>query len=378
MAKKSKFNGNSKINPKLIALLAGTLIFGIFLINILENGFNFPLKKSNENIQEQETVQIAQNDFAGAYSRVVQLQNDVINSLDILQNSNYEIQQGNPDDYWSNDKYYFLSFYPVYEKELQYISMLNEINDFADIQNYITEQLENAGQKNISIYKEDTNHYFVSYRTYKESRGLKDTNYRYEYIDVFYDASHNGFRVVATVDATSSSNAKQLPLWFYEFSEIKKNTYALQNDTERLYVEYNDDHEIQYFAYINLLTGENAVYTKNNDSNTEQNENYDLNNDIIEQIISNHDETEQNTEIQTIETELEEETEIDIYQRGFLNYETDSIFLNSKSIDRNWVYDIANTWDYSSYIVYDSKSLNVTTTNMLSKEKESIIITSSK
>lgn len=60
--------------------------------------------------KKEKILEIAQNDYAGAYQRLTILQNDVLDKMSILENHNYKIMEGNPDDYWS-ELFLFSAFF---------------------------------------------------------------------------------------------------------------------------------------------------------------------------------------------------------------------------------------------------------------------------
>lgn len=69
-----------------------------------------------QNKQQDEAMDVlvvAPNDWQGAFSRLAKIQTDVMNTTSILDEHNYTIVQGQPDDYWNNEEFHYLKFIPM-------------------------------------------------------------------------------------------------------------------------------------------------------------------------------------------------------------------------------------------------------------------------
>lgn len=204
--------------------------------------------------EEQTVLTIAQNDYAGAYVRLTKVQEDVLTKMEILEQHNYAVQTGNPEDYWAEDAYYFLHFLPVYTEAMENTAILNEVDAFSAIQEYLTGLLETAGYSKVSIVREAAHTYVIKYSGYFLDKTKWEELYGTRTMQIAYDPAYNRIRVTSEILFNNALEAT--PDFFYEFAELGKGIYALQNDTERLLVRYDATGEIHCFYYSSLIRNE--------------------------------------------------------------------------------------------------------------------------
>lgn len=202
----------------------------------------------------QTVLTIAQNDYAGAYVRLTKVQKDVLAKMEILEQHNYAVQTGNPEDYWAEEAYYFLHFLPVYTEAMENTAILNEVDAFSAIQEYLTGLLETAGYSKVSIVREAAHAYVMKYSGYFLDKTKWEELYGTRTMQIAYDPAYNRIRV--TSEILFNNALETTPDFFYEFAELGKGIYALQNDTERLLVRYDATGEIHCFYYSSLIRNE--------------------------------------------------------------------------------------------------------------------------
>lgn len=240
-------------------IIAGGVVAALLIVLLVTGGKKGKSSKSSAESGTVESVtEIARNDYAGAYSRLVKIQQDVADKLEILDEHNYKVQQGNPEDYWSENDFFFLNLLPVYTKELEYTQYLNESDDFSTLADYIKTSLEDLGYENPSVRRNAENDYYISYKgTFtNKNTGTKGTGKKT--LHAVYDAGTNSFRVTSSIKLTYDNSV--CDDFFYEFREIGPREYAVQNDNERLSVKYNDSGEITSFYYSALNNTESGNY----------------------------------------------------------------------------------------------------------------------
>lgn len=343
--------------------------------------------KSNQNQETPSTeietpIIIAQNDYAGAFQRLNQIQTDVINTMSLLETYNYDVQKGNPTDYWS-EQYFFVEFLPVYSSVMEETKIINEIDDFSTIQNYLQEQYENLGHTKISITKEEAHHYIIKYDDYFMNRETLKRQYGTRTMEIIYDASSNRFRVESKIRFNSKGEYE--PDFFYEFAQLEKGVYAIQNDTERMYVKYNDDGTLKTFNYTVLGKSEiekaeeilSFLDYKAFKSDYGEGILYKIPN-ADNQYVSFYEGAQVmyfsiDKNINTI-TLLEQADDYILNRsavKGYYDKDNDSIYTRLSNINEAWVTES----DYfKKHIIYNNtgeeQTLSVQTINPLTKEKE--------
>ncbi len=305
--------------------------------------------------EEEDVIVIAQNDFAGAYYRLTNMQNDTIALVEEMHQSNLEAQLRNPNDYWAEDEFFFLDYLPAYNADIADLAMLNEVDDWASISQYIISQIiANHGAIEGHIYasKNDINNYSISYSKSFYNPLKQNSEHGTKYMDVIYEGSINSFRIEGYTIFQSGGYVDD---FFYEFAEIAPMTYIVQSDYERLFVSY-DEFGINTFAYSEIMT-------------------LDRGDEVLPGVkISDNELT---VNVNFLETTSETDqigSETNPYRdENAYHSDEDSMFSNLAGIDISWVVDYEDTV-YSKTIFYDREKTNVTTTNVLTKEQTLLTI----
>lgn len=205
--------------------------------------------KTEKETEPQETIlTIEQNDYAGGYHRASILIEDVKNVLLSLEKHNEEVMRNNPSDYWSEEEFYHLDFSPFEHDSLGYITLLNEIDNFSDLQTYITSLIQAGGYSNVSVVRKDKDKYAITYKGDFVNEYDWTTQYGYRNMDCIYDPHTNSLQVSSVFTFSN----QQYEDYIYEFAEIKQGVYALQDDTDRLYAVYDEQGNMQEFYYSRL------------------------------------------------------------------------------------------------------------------------------
>lgn len=291
-------------------------------------------EEGKEPAQNETILTVEQNDYAGGYHRATMLINDVKNVLTDLENHNNEIKNKNPSDYWSEDEFYHLDFYPFEHESLEYINLLNEVDDFSALQTYISSLIQSNGYSSISVMRKDKDKYAVSYRGDFTNEYNWKKEYGYRNMDCIYDPHTNSLQVKSLFNF----NNVKYEDFIYEFAEISKGIYALQDDTDRLYAIYDENGEIKEFYYSRLAEKELEEI-----ENTEETKN-----DFDYMFGSSNGSSDNKNEILTTDWKNTEEA--------------DSIFNNLNKCSANWVFEKDNL---KTIITYKDETLYVKTINEL-------------
>lgn len=332
--------------------------------------------------KKEKIIEIAQNDYAGAYQRLTILQNDVLDKMSILENHNYKIMEGNPDDYWSDADFYFLHFLPVYDDYLQYTSVLNEIDNWADIQAYMKQVFENAGYKCETVLKKEPNNYKLQYSgTFTDTVNWQES-YGKMTLDCIYDPSSNRMQVDSEL-----SMGNYIISDFYQFAELSKGKYAIQNGTERLYTEYDETGNLVNFYYSVLPTVESVNIQNFIDSETATSirEKYNYNGEInvyrvltAENIyvwyLTNGDSVyfaKDPDKNHYIITEAPTIPVMKASASGYYNPEDNSIYNDLKKIDKDWVFEAGA---FKETIAYENQEIKASSTNIFTGEIKEFLV----
>lgn len=361
---------------KLFLIIAGGFV-GLLIIFIAVASFMKKDNASGEGTEQQEQpIIVAQNDYAGAYQRYQKIQNDVLEIMTTLQNHNYEVQQGNPTDYWAEDNYFFLDFMPVYDEDMQYTSALNEIDDFSAISEYISGILQANRYDDVSVVKNEKNNYVLTYQGFFLNKSTWVNTYGKKIMEVVYDPAKNRFKVSSEILFNGATQST--PDFFCEFAEVKKGVYVLQSDKERLYVKYNDSN-VEEFYYSSIKSNK-AIDMRNNFLKTEIDE-LILSNEYYGVVypVPNRENLYvgymPNNSIKFFTTYIAEdgglmitedkdyvpETDISMASvKGFYEQDTDSIFLHLADIDSNWAFEAES---FSETISFKDKIISLMKTD---------------
>lgn len=331
---------------KKIVLFMCTLLFSVGICGC---------GKQNEEVTD--TIAVASNDWAGAFNRLAKVQSDVMVSTQILDNHNYSIIEGNPDNYWNNENYHYLRFVPMDSKILPYTQYFTSDVDIASIQTPMSELLANNGYTLAALNKVGDNHYSFeityddkSWRTWKKV-------YKEKNVDCVYDAAHDWLQMSTTVSEDFGKQNYEEDL--YEFADLGDGIYVFQNESERMYVKYNEQGNIVEFHHTVLpdVTETMALeYFK--EENDAENDMQAVYNGIVNADNSTNHSVEENTT---------NEEEYGLYYTK----ETNSLFKHLDEINPEWVKAADN---FQSIIDYKDHVLSVSVKNNLTDKMESFSV----
>ncbi len=215
-------------------------------------------EKKEEQVTESSAIEIARNDFYGGYTRLEEIKEKVKNSISFLEEHNYVIQTNNPDNYWAESEFYHLDFFPLEEEALDHVYLLNEGNEFSELQNAIASNLSGLGFSNISVVRIEKDKYRITYTGNFIDRDNWETNYRTRMINCTYDPAYNRLQILSQFVYNDIADED----FIYEYAELPNNYYALQNDTERLLVHLTEDYDVDSFYYSKLREPSEEEYAK--------------------------------------------------------------------------------------------------------------------
>lgn len=348
----------------------------IFLSSILLCSCGKDTGDSTEISEVNPVVEVAQNDWSGGFSRLAQIQSDVMNVVSILDTHNYDVIMGNPTDYWDEDEFYYLHFIPVDSDMMLSTLYINEIDDQTVMEQNVIANLTALGYENAGFKKIDKNEYMIQYDGYFTDRQSYEDYAGNRTIRCVYDATHNWMQAVSTI--LNVSTLYQQEDSFYEFAEIDGGKYAFQNESERMYVEYNENGELKMFSYSQLM--DPPVQSDYEEEFNEQEE-QTLEEFILD--ITQQDNTEQEIggdqkdEEETIISEEQETTEElspdTSEEYGFFYTSAEnSIFTHMIAICPEWVEAANNS---KTLISYQDGVLSVSIQNKLSGQIERFSVT---
>lgn len=325
----------------------------------------------SETEEENILAEIAQNDWSGGFSRLAKIQSDVMNIVSILDTHNYNIIMGNPSDYWDEDEYYYLHFVPMDSDMMLSTMYINEIEDVSFVEQNVITNLSTLGFENPVFKKLNKNEYLIQYDGTFTDRQTYANYPGYRSIRCIYDAAHNWMQAVSSVEDVSTLDVQEDS--FYEFAEIDGGKYAFQNESERMYVEYNENGELKMFMYSELT---DPPLQNNSDENYEE---YDLDEQVSEDFaidVIEKEESDQNQESIQENTEefSEDDSEINTAETyGYFYSSSDnSIFAHLDRIGVEWVNAAENI---KTSISYQNGILSVSIQNKLTGQTESFSVT---
>lgn len=315
-----------------------------------------------QNKQQEEAVDtlvVAPNDWHGAFSRLAKIQTDVMNTTSILDEHNYTIIQGQPDDYWNNEEFHYLKFIPMNSNLLGYTQLFQSGVDVSALQETMSTMLSEAGYTLASLSEVGVNHYTFSL-TYHDKSWRSWTNvYKEKNVDCVYDASHDWLQMSTSVSEDFRGQNYEEEL--YEFADLGDKTFALQNEKERLYVKYDSDGKIsEYYHTVLPDVTESMAKEFYAEQNTE-----DADIQKVYEGIVNADNGSKTEKMPKEET-AEEETYGIYYTKA-----DNSIFKHLDSVKPEWVQAAGN---FQSIIEYKDHILSVSVKNNLTDEMESFSV----
>ena len=327
---------------------------------------------------EEQTVSVARNDWYGAIQRMDKLDKDAKAVVDVLENNNYDIVMGNPQDYWS-DGYYSFTFAPLASNYINYTLYLNESDEWATvITNTQTKVLATkTDAQTISVLKNDENDYTISWEGYDTFEPINKQKYVYVTLDCIYDASHNWAQLIESSNIYGSARYEED---FVEYAEIDANHYAMQCQTGRLFAEYDDEGNLVKMYYSKLADSPR-------ERGTAETSLEDLANELNEDKETTDETTDAKVNEASEDTEEVEEKEITTTQDGIIyaadgitaydtnpnvyNSEDDSMFSRINELGYDWVMEEATV---EEYVIYENETLLFRVKNKLSGDYEGFII----
>jgi hypothetical protein len=123
-----------------------------------------------------------------------------------------------------------------------------------------------TNEKAADYYKQQSEDFDVSFSSNGESYELVFTSETL--IKIYtaeYSKKNNGMRYEFSVEQNGNETVEE----FLEFVQTDKNSYAIQSNTERCYIEFSDEGEIIYFSCGKLkdskFSPENGIFSGNED-----------------------------------------------------------------------------------------------------------------
>lgn len=294
-------------------------------------------------------IEVARNDWYGAILRMDKLDTDAKTVVSVLDNKNYEIITGNPQDYWS-DGYYHFTFAPLESPFINFTLYLNESDAWEDIVANTTEYILNKkpDATDFIITRDNENEYSMQWQGYDTFDITNETLYLTRKVHCLYDPSHNWAQLVESSYKYGDDTRYEEDL--VEYAEINSKAYALQCSKSRLYTEYDDD---------GILV--KMYYSKLGDEVRENKAELDMTEEFVVENVFDMGET------------LEAEHEPTAYETNpyVYNSEDDSIFGNINELGFDWVMS-ENTID--QYVIYENETLMFRVKNKLSGEYEGFIV----
>ena len=337
-----------------------------FLCFLLSGLLILPLTGCGNKQEETEVVTVARNDWYGGVTRISKVRNDAKSIVSVLNNYNYDIVLGNPQDYWSED-YFFLNFNPVNSSHIVYTTYFNEDEDWNTISTNIKTVINSRddGSEYIRSDKLAEHHYsldFIEPRYSKEYNKTKNSTIN---LTCIYDATHNWLQMEEKTESLKDPLHTFYEEEIYEFAEIEKGKYALQNETDRMYITYNDKGEVDTLYYSILGLGDRIPIES---TVTEE----DII-DPVEKLEENTEITEEAAEEQKEESEEEPEEEREVYGNmpNLYNIQDDTIFTHIDDIGPEWVMEEPTI---SQYLVYKNHVLTFKVLNKLSGKYEGFTV----
>lgn len=350
------------LNKKIICVfMSATMLFSLSACSKETE------QADNSTSDGQSQIVAARNDWYGGISRISKIRNDAVSVVSVLDNHNYDIISGNPQDYWSDD-YFFLNFNPMDSDYIKYTVYLNEQESWDVISNNITTILANEGKENIYMNKIEPNRYCITWGAFGSLVPVGVTNAHLTIqLDCTYDPNHNWLQMIETSNAYSYG--KFCEDEFYEYAELDKYHYVIQNEKERLYISYKENGDIESL-YYSILGNNDRVYSpykSNVDAETL------LNTDETEVDESEQTDIEKTAEESNIEEEVTEHVFYGGYSSHY-NHVDDTIFERIDDITSDWVVEEPTV---DQYVVYKNHVLSFKVFNKLSHKYEGFTITDS-
>lgn len=322
--------------------------------------------------EENVLVEIAQNDWSGGFSRLAKIQSDVINIVSVLDTHNYNIIMGNPRDYWDEDDYYYLHFIPMDSDMMLSTMYINEVEDSTIVEQNVIANLSTLGFSNPVFQRLNKHEYLIQYDGTFTDRQTYTSYPGYRSISCIYDASHDWLQAVSSIENVSTLDIQEDT--FYEFAEIEGGKYAFQNESERMYVEYDEEGQLKMFVYSEL--SDPPLQDDLDDNYEESNQDGQTLEEFILDITQQENPDENNEAVS--ESPGQEASEDDIATDApesygyFYSSKENSIFTHLDNIDVDWVNAAPNI---KTSISFQDNILSVSIQNKLTGQTESFSVT---
>lgn len=322
--------------------------------------------------EENVLVEIAQNDWSGGFSRLAKVQSDVINIVSILDTHNYTIIMGNPSDYWDEDNYYYLHFIPMDSDMMLSTMYINEVEDSAAVEQNVIANLSVLGFSNPAFQRLNKHEYLIQYDGTFTDRQTHISYPGYRSINCIYDASHDWMQAVSSIENVSTLDIQEDT--FYEFAEIDGGKYAYQNESERMYVEYDEEGQLKMFVYSEL--SDPPLRDDTDDNYEESNQDGQTLEEFILNITRQENSDEDNeTASESQDGDVSEEdiaAEASETYGYFYSSKENSIFTHLDNIGVDWVNAAP---DIKTSISFQNNILSVSIQNKLTGQTESFSVT---
>lgn len=302
---------------------------------------------------KEEVVEVARNDWYGAYCRIAKLADDARSTIETLEKNNYNIVQGNPSDYWS-DGYFSFTFNPTESKYLPYTQYINETDDWSIISEAVnTAVTADFELTDFTATRKVENQYSINWSGYADFDLLnkKDT-FLTRTLKCTYDASHNWLQMLENTSLYEDNTPFEEDI--FEYAELRKNTYVIQAAKTRLYCEYNDNGKIKTMYYSKLKNEPRDGVVL-----------YDFDKPMTFNDYIQYGQTGEEPIKDTVIYDLSS------YNPWIYHSDTDSIFLDMNNIDENWV---LSGESIDEFIIYEDGVLLFRVRNKLTNEFEGFII----
>ncbi len=260
---------------KMIAFLASMML--------LATGFT-GCGKNNELTEEEKAAQaeavkaaeLQQNDYRGGIMRTYAFQENVLNLMETMKSNNITIRQDSPNSFWTEEGYedFVVNFLNkdimldtqwFNEEETTWDMILTQIVSVDNSFTSMTDGAYHSKFPKMIVERNEKDDYEITGVTgdmnHKEYNG--DMSYR-----ILYDCDKDWCKAYSTLEW----NDDILPVnpEIFEYARIDDNTFAIQTNTERLYIVLNPseadidirDRTIKEFYYSRLTSeGMRTTYT---------------------------------------------------------------------------------------------------------------------
>lgn len=355
-----------RLGRRIICLLLSLMLVSAMLTGCATNEDGGGATNSGA-VNTTENIEVNQNDYRGAVKRTMAIKGNILSIIDTFNERNTSIVTENPSSYWESDAYKYLSLNFVNEELLNLTGFFNETEtDWATVESAtlgnFTDAEGNLLVQNYMLVREDENKYVLNFTQNGIYAWFQNKTASFNnVIDVTYDASHDWAKTVRTrreAYGTSPTVSDGL----FEYARLGDNSFAIQTETERLYVVYEDtlydeanaselltnplaDKKIVYFCYSRLDGSPLPQYLE-----------------VIE---------DENTGEKILQFGYQVNNAVNVTANGeyICQYNPcDSMFYDIDNVNENWV--LEHNGFLSQVLIYSEDTLTVKTLNELSNKME--------